>query len=249
MRQNDTTSQKLKMPAIVSLLMSKRYLFVGGSTGIGAKAAAGLAQAGHEVLMLTRLPDSVPQGITTFFYNVSEDAAPPSFEGPLDGLVYCPGTITLKPFSQLSRADFENDWKVNVWGAVKILQAYYPRLRESGNASVVLFSTVAVSRGMAFHASVASAKAAVEGLARSLAAEWAPAIRVNAIAPSLTDTPLAGRLLNTDEKRENAAKRHPLRRLGTPDDIASAVVYLLSDGASWITGQVWHVDGGLSTLG
>lgn len=237
------------MLAIVSLLMAKRYLFVGGSTGIGAAAAAVLAQAGHEVLMLTRLPDRVPQDITTFLYNVSEDAAPPSLEGPLDGLVYCPGTITLKPFSQLSRADFENDWKVNVWGAVKMLQAYYPRLRESGNASVVLFSTVAASRGMAFHASVASAKAAVEGLARSLAAEWAPAIRVNAIAPSLTDTPLAGRLLNTDEKRENAAKRHPLRRLGTPDDIASAVVYLLSDGAFWITGQVWHVDGGLSTLG
>lgn len=229
--------------------MGKKILFVGGSTGIGASAASRLIQEGHEVIMLTRHPDGVPEGVKTVGYDVSCDEAPPALEGPMNGLVYCPGTITLKPFSQLSKTDFENDWKVNVWGAVKVLQAYYPRLRASGNASVVLFSTVAAGRGMAFHASVASAKAAVEGLARSLAAEWAPSVRVNVVAPSLTDTPLASRLLNSEEKRDNAAKRHPLRRVGKPEDIAAAVVFLLSDEASWITGQVWHVDGGLSTLG
>jgi NAD(P)-dependent dehydrogenase (short-subunit alcohol dehydrogenase family) len=154
----------------------------------------------------------------------------------------------LKPFHLLRSRDFVRDLEVNYLGAVKTLQHYLPRLREADSASVVLLSTVAVQTGLAFHASVAGAKGAVEGLTRALAAELAPKIRVNAVAPSLTDTPLARSLLNQPAKRESASKRHPLQRIGTPADIASAVCFLLADESGWITGQVIAVDGGLSRI-
>jgi NAD(P)-dependent dehydrogenase (short-subunit alcohol dehydrogenase family) len=158
----------------------------------------------------------------------------------LNGMVYCPGTIQLKPFQRLTIEDFMEDLQVNFLGAVKTIQAC--------GASVVLFSTVAVKTGMPFHASVAGAKAAVEGLTRSLAAEFAPRIRFNAIAPSLTDTPLAQNLLSSDEKRQGSADRHPLKRVGTPQEIADLAVHLLSDAGAWLTGQIIHIDGGMSSL-
>ncbi|NBV39267.1 MAG: SDR family oxidoreductase [Verrucomicrobia bacterium] len=166
----------------------------------------------------------------------------------MDGTVYCPGTIQLKPFHRLTPEDFLKDFQINCLGAVAALQSALPALKASGKASVVLFSTVAVVQGMLMHASIATAKGAVEGLTRSLAAEWAPVIRVNAIAPSLTDTPLAGNLLNADSKKEAAGKRHPLQQIGKPEDLASLVAYLLSDASSFMTGQVLSVDGGLSSV-
>jgi NAD(P)-dependent dehydrogenase (short-subunit alcohol dehydrogenase family) len=166
----------------------------------------------------------------------------------VDGLVYCPGSIDLKPFGRIKPEQFIKDYELQVLGAVKCIQAVLPKLKKADNPSVVLFSTVAVQNGFNFHSLVASSKGAIEGLTRSLAAEFAPKIRVNAIAPSLTDTPLASRMLNSDAKREANDQRHPLKRIGKVEDIAHAAMYLLSDKSSWVTGQIFHVDGGMSSI-
>jgi NAD(P)-dependent dehydrogenase (short-subunit alcohol dehydrogenase family) len=167
----------------------------------------------------------------------------------LDGVAYCPGSINLKPFRSLKSDAFLDDFQINVLGAVKVLQASQKALQKAAEpSSVVLFSTVAVAQGMPYHASVAAAKGAVEGLTKSLAAEWAPSTRVNCIAPSLTDTPMAARLLNSDEKKSAAAARHPLRKIGKAEDIAALASFLLSSQSSWMTGQVIGLDGGLSSL-
>lgn len=225
------------------------YLIIGCSSGIGAAISKRLIQNGETVYGLSRrTPDhnglaehKVADVLSNEFPDISNWPA-------MDGLVYAPGSINLKPFNRLTEQDFNNDFKVNVLGAVQSLQKALPLLKQAELASVLLFSTVAVQRGMPFHASVAAAKGAVEGLTRSLAAEWAPKIRVNAIAPSLTETPLASMLLNTDAKKQSSADRHPLKRIGTDHDIASAAIWLLSKESSWVTGQVIHVDGGLSAI-
>lgn len=228
--------------------MSKRIALIGGTSGIGASTLQHLLAQGHEVSVACRNPDPLlAQGISA----QSFDAASPSalvWPDKLDGLVYCPGTITLKPFHRLSMEDFLRDWQINVGGALHVLQSAFPALKASGKGSVVLFSTIAAAQGMPFHASIASAKAAVEGLTRSLAAEWAPLIRVNVIAPSLTDTPLAAALLNDDTKRQAAAKRHPLQQVGSAPDVAALVEFLLSDHSQFMTGQVMRPDGGLSSV-
>ena len=168
----------------------------------------------------------------------------PEIEG-LTGLVYCPGSITLKPFHRLSPDDFLADYQKNVLGAVRVLQFYF-RMLKKNQGSVVLFGTVASQQGMPFHASIAAAKGGLESLSRSLAAEWAPHIRVNTVNPSLTDTSLAEVLLSTDQKRENAANRHPLKKIGSPEDIAQAAIFCLEN--EWVTGQTIGVDGGMSTV-
>lgn len=224
----------------------RHHLLIGGSHGIGRDLAARLEADGHRVTILSR---TAPDGLQATHHTVdvtTDDL--PDIEGPIHGLTYLPGSINLKPFSSLRSKDFDADWQVNVQGAVKVLQAYQKQLKQAGDASVVCFSTVAVHQGMPFHASIAASKGALEGLVRSLAAEWAPTVRVNAVAPSLTDTPLAEKLLRNDKQRDAAEDRHPLKRIGSPADIAEAAHYLLSDRSGWMTGQVLHVDGGMSRV-
>jgi NAD(P)-dependent dehydrogenase (short-subunit alcohol dehydrogenase family) len=231
--------------------MAETYVLMGATSGIGQQVAADLAGRGATVYALGRRgdrEDDMPGAIQACCDVTVEDPTFPQIEEPIDGLAYFPGTINLKPFHLLRRADFLQDLEINYLGAVKTIQNYLPQLRKAETSSVVLMSTVAVQTGLAFHASVAGAKGAIEGLTRALAAELAPKVRVNAVAPSLTDTPLAGSLLNQPAKRENAAKRHALQRVGTPSDIASAVRFLLMADSSWITGQVMAVDGGLSRV-
>jgi len=162
------------------------------------------------------------------------------------GFAYCPGSINLKPLKMLSLDVFREEMELNFFALVNIIKTIMPRMVEG--SSMVFFSTVAVSTGMPFHTSVAAAKGAIEGFARSLAAEYAPKVRVNCIAPSLVDTTLVGRLLSNDKKREMMSQRHPLKRVGNAEDIANLAVFLLGDKSTWITGQVLGVDGGISTL-
>jgi len=235
-------------------MQSPNILIIGASSGIGLALAKKLKAAGNTVYTASRHQSEglSATGLPYFEYNAVEDRPEEvlnSLPDHLDGLVYCPGSIQLKPFHRITEASFLEEYQLNVLGAVRILQAMLPRLKKAEQSSVVLFSTVAAKLGMPFHASIASAKAAVEGLVRSLAAEWAVQnIRVNAIAPSLSDTPLAEKLLNTDAKRESADKRHPLLSIGQAEDHAALAAFLLSDQARWMTGQIIGLDGGLGSL-
>ncbi len=231
---------------------AQNIFIVGGSSGIGLEVVKSLSGDQYEIYVGSRTNKDLPEtaDIHHFKLDVRAEALELSaLPETLQGLVYCPGTIVLKPFQRLTIDDFVEDFNVNLLGAVKVIQGCLSRLRKSpAGASIILFSTVAVKTGMAFHASVASAKGAIEGLTRSLAAEFAPRIRVNAIAPSLTETPLAQNLLSSEEKRQVSAERHPLKRIGSPQDIARLAAHLLSDAGSWITGQIIHVDGGMGAL-
>lgn len=227
----------------------KNILIIGASSGIGYELTKTLLENGANVISASR---TAPEGLAVqhFSFDVlTSDGSELASITHLDGLAYCVGSINLKPFNRLSQDDFLKDYQLNVLGAVKVIQNVLNALKKSETSSIVLFSTVAVAVGMNFHASIAAAKGAVEGLAKSLAAEFAVnKIRVNVIAPSLTDTPLAKNLLSTPEKKEASAKRHPLNRVGTATDMASAATFLLSSEASWISGQVIGIDGGMSKL-
>lgn len=230
--------------------MNKRFAIIGASKGIGLELARQLSERGDEVLAFNRTANEPGglQNVTTYEFDAENADEFPPIEGAIDGLAYCPGTINLKPFHRLTESDFLNDLRVNLLGAVAVIQKLLPNLKAAETSSIVLFSTVAVQTGMGFHASIAASKGAVEGLTRSLASEFAPKIRVNCIAPSLTDTPLAERLLSSPEKREASAARHPLKAIGDPAEIAAAAAFLLSDQASWMTGQILHIDGGMSSV-
>lgn len=230
--------------------MAKTFLIVGASSGIGAEVLRTTAEHGDNVVHMSRHPDASADlpGVR----GVRWDALSEPFPGDalptrLDGLVYCPGSIRLKPFHRLGDDDFLEDFEINLLGAVRAIRGALGALKQSEEAAIVLFSTVAVGLGMPYHASIAAAKGAVEGLTRSLAAELAPAVRVNAIAPTLTDTPLAKRLLGSEEKHAAAAARHPLQRIVDPAELARTAVWLLRDARS-VTGQVITADAGLAGL-
>ena len=223
------------------------YIVFGGSRGIGSAVVESLVSQGHAVWSVSR-NGQAPSGAHPIAWDAISDEPILDLPSEIHGVVYAPGSINLKPFRGLKLEEFRADFELNAMGAVKALQACLPAMKTAGKASVVLFSTVAVQSGMSFHASIAMAKGAIEGLTRSLAAEWAPQIRVNAIAPSLVNTDLAARLLSTPEKVEASGKRHPLQRVGEPQDIAAAVEFLLGTNSDWMTGQIMAIDGGMGSL-
>lgn len=227
----------------------KNILLIGGSYGIGLAIAKELVNA-NTIYIASRTAEGLENlNVTHIPFNASTDSLDTSLlPSVIDGLVYCPGSINLRPFKGLKIETFESDMQINFFSMVKVIQSIIPQLSVSNQSSIVLFSSVAASMGMPFHTSVSAAKGAVEGFAKALAAEYAPKIRVNVIAPSLTDTPLASKFLNSDEKKEKSALRNPMKKVGTSEDIAQMASFLLSDNSNWISGQVFHVDGGMSTL-
>lgn len=226
----------------------KNILIIGGSSGISAAVAQLCIEKGNTVYTACRTRPEISSVHHIPFDVLDPQANLDGLPDRLDGFVYAPGSINLRPFRALKPEAFAADFEINTMGMIRSLQAVLPKLLNSPQASVVAYSTVAVQQGMPFHATVAVAKGALEGLTRSLAAEYAPKIRVNAIAPSLTNTPLAGKLLSSDEKIEKMNERHPLKRVGTPQDMANCTYFLLSEDSSWMTGQVIGLDGGMGAL-
>ncbi|MBL0012347.1 MAG: SDR family oxidoreductase [Flavobacterium sp.] len=227
----------------------KNILLIGGSYGIG-RAIAQELQHNNSLYVASRTAEGLSElNVTHLPFDASVESLDiAKLPAIIDGLVYCPGSINLRPFKGLKIETFESDLQINFIDMVKVVQTILPQLTASNQSSVVLFSSVAATMGMPFHTSVAASKAAVEGFAKAFAAEYAPKIRVNVIAPSLTNTPLADKFLNNDVKQEKSAERHPLKRFGQPEDLADMACFLLSEKSSWMTGQILHVDGGMSTL-
>ncbi len=226
-------------------------LIIGASSGIGQELATQLASSGHKVFGTYHSKPTASEILSLTYHHCNVLDEQPDFSflpEAIDGLVYCPGSINLKPFHRIKPADFLGDYQLQVIGAIKTIQATLPALKKGNQAAIVLFSTAAVQTGLNFHTLVSASKGAIEGLTRALAAEFAPTIRVNCIAPSLTDTPMAASLLNTEEKRNANALRHPLKRIGTATDMAHMAEFLLTEKSGWITGQVMHVDGGITRL-
>lgn len=224
----------------------RNILVVGGSKGIGKAIVAQLADK-HKVINFSRTsPEFEHPNLTNFQVDVLADDLP-ELES-LDGVVYCPGTINLRPFSRLDRDAFLEDFEINVLGAVRCFHKYERVLKKGENPSVVMFSTVASHMGMPFHSSVAVSKSGVEGLVMSLAAEWAPRIRVNAIAPTITDTTLAQGILRNDAMRDKMNERHPLKKILDPAEVADLALYLLSNKAASLSGQIFKMDCGMLSV-
>ena len=227
----------------------KNYLVIGGSSGIGKEISELLSNENIVFSTSRNEINGSNENIRHIKYDVLEDELDPELlPDQIDGFVYCPGTINLRPFRSLKLETFRSDLELNLIGAIKTLQIILPRLQQSPSSSIIFYSTVAVKTGMPFHSSVSSSKSALEGLTKSLAAEFAPKIRVNCIAPSIVNTPLANKFLNTEDKIEKAAARHPLNKIGTAKEIAQLTQYLLDEKSKWITGQVINIDGGISSV-
>lgn len=221
-----------------------KYLIIGGSKGIG-KAIIDNLPEDSVIHNMSRSPYEGSKSVHNHKVDVLKDELPEIED--LDALIYCPGSINLKPINSLKIEDFKSDFEINVIGAVKVIKMYHRDLKRNGG-SITLFSTVAVKTGMPFHASVATAKAGVEGLTLSLAAELAPKVRVNCIAPTVTNTSLAGNILRNDKAKESTAQRHPLNRFLEAEEVANYAIYLTSNHAKGITGQVVGIDAGIGSL-
>ncbi|WP_298485534.1 SDR family NAD(P)-dependent oxidoreductase [uncultured Maribacter sp.] len=227
--------------------MKKNILIIGGSSGIGKTIVNNIKDEYNLYVANRSKENSIPEDVKYIKFDATKDNLETSLlPDVLHGLIYCPGSINLKPFKILTTESFREDMEINFFSLVNVVKSVIPIMTDE--ASIVLFSTVAVGTGMPFHSSIAAAKGAIEGFAKSIAAEYAPKIRVNVIAPSLVDTPLSKRLLNNDKRREAMANRHPLKRIGNTEDIASMAHFLISDKSSWITGQTIGIDGGLSQI-
>tara|TARA_B100001059_G_C17825651_1_gene581207 strand:+ start:1979 stop:2662 length:684 start_codon:yes stop_codon:yes gene_type:complete len=224
----------------------RKIIIIGGSRGIGKAIAIALLPSHHIINISRSMPEYSHANLSHHSCDVTASDLPEIDKA--DGLIYCPGSINLKPFKRLSLEDFRNDFEINVMGAVKAIQNYTPALSKSDSGSIVLFSTVATSLGMPFHASIATAKSAVEGLTKSVAADLAPNIRVNAIAPTITETDLAAKFLRNERMVENTIQRHPLKKFLVPSEVASMAEYLISDKSKSISGQVFKLDCGIVSL-
>ncbi|MFC4269784.1 SDR family NAD(P)-dependent oxidoreductase [Polaribacter marinivivus] len=221
----------------------RNILVIGGSKGIGKAIITNLVEENHVYNVSRTSPDFSHNNLTHFSLDILTDELPEIDK--IDTLIYCPGSINLKPISRLKLEEFRDDFEINVIGAVKTIQKYLPKLKEGNSPNILLFSTVASKLGMPFHASVAAAKSAVEGLTKSLGAELAPTIRVNAIAPTVTDTDLASKLLRNDRMIENITERHPLKKYLQPKEVADLATFLTSDKAKSISGQIFELDCGI----
>ena len=221
----------------------KNIVIIGGSKGIGHAILLQQLENNKVYNISRNAPDISHPNLTHYSLDVLKDALP-EIEN-IDSLIYCPGSINLKPIGSLSIDDFRNDFEINVIGAVKTIQKYLPVLKKGTNPSIVLFSTVAAKLGMPFHASIATAKAGVEGLVKSLGAELASVVRVNAIAPTITETSLSAGILRNDRMKENMMERHPMKNYLKPKEVAQMAHYLISDHAKSISGQVFEMDYGI----
>jgi len=221
----------------------KTIVIIGGSKGIGNSILTKMLEDSKVVNISRTAPENTHENITHYNCDILTDELP-DLES-VDSLIYCPGSINLKPVSRLSLDHFRADFEINVLGAVKAIQKYLPKLKEGKNPSILLFSTVASKLGMPFHASVATSKSGVEGLVKSLGAEFAPTIRVNAIAPTVTDTQLASKLLRNEKMIENITERHPLKKFLNPEEVAATAAFLLSDKAASFSGQIFEMDCGI----
>ena len=230
-------------------MSTKNYVVVGGSKGIGHGIVRRLLNDGHHVTVLSRTWDHQALDVNHIIFDVAlDDLNSDQLPGEIHGLVYCPGSINLKPFRALSPDAFRQDFELNVVGAIRVVQAGLNAVKASGSGSIVMFSTVAVGQGMPAHASIAASKGAIEALTRTLAAEFSPDVRVNCIAPALTNTPLTARFFSDEARAAALGEKYPLARTGTVDDIAAAACFLLSPDSSWMTGQILAIDGGLSSV-
>ena len=232
--------------------MNEKYVIIGGTSGIGLAVVKMLAQQHHHLFVGSRNERNIKDITQATFFHC--DVVNNTFRFPdkvetIDGLMYCPGSLNLMPFKRITEKEILDEFKINVLGLLHTVKYFLPFLKKNQQgSSIVLLSSVAVTKGMKYHTLVGASKGSVEGITRSLAAEFAPTIRVNAVAPSITKTALSKKFLSNEKMKKDLEKRHPLNRIGYPKDIAHAAIYLLSDQSDWITGQIIHVDGGLSSI-